>query len=66
MKRFWDTATVDPAPQGFAILLDGRPMHLPGGAVLLVRPRRLAEAIAAEWQAAGGAKGAKCRSPTRR
>jgi chaperone required for assembly of F1-ATPase len=56
MKRFWDTATANPAPQGFAILLDGRPMHLPDGAVLLVRPARLAEAIAAEWQTAGGAK----------
>jgi chaperone required for assembly of F1-ATPase len=57
MKRFWDTATVGPSDQGFAVLLDGRPMHLPGGAVLCVRPRLLAEAIAAEWQAAGGAKG---------
>jgi len=57
MKRFWDTATVGPSDQGHAILLDGRPMHLPGGAELRVRPRRLAEAIAAEWQEAGGAKG---------
>lgn len=37
----------------FAILLDGRPMHLPGGAVLRVGPEALARAIAAEWQAAG-------------
>jgi chaperone required for assembly of F1-ATPase len=57
MKRFWDTATVAPAGQGFAVLLDGRPMRLPGGAELSVRPRSLAEAIAAEWQAAGGAIG---------
>ena len=57
MKRFWDTATVAPAGHGYAILLDGRPIHLPNGPELLVRPRRLAEAIAAEWQAAGGAKG---------
>jgi chaperone required for assembly of F1-ATPase len=57
MKRFWDTAAVAPSGQGFAVLLDGRPLHLPDGAALLVRPRRLAEAIAAEWQAAGGAKG---------
>jgi chaperone required for assembly of F1-ATPase len=39
------------------VLLDGRPMHLPGGPVLLVRPPLLAAAIAAEWQAAGGGKG---------
>ncbi len=56
MKRFWDTATVAPTDHGFAVLLDGRPMHLPGGAELRIQPRRLAEAIAAEWQAAGGAR----------
>ncbi len=32
-------------------------MHLPGGAVLHVSGERLAAAIAAEWQAAGGNKG---------
>src|SRR3954463_10644556 len=32
-------------------------MRLPGGAPLVVTAPRLAEAIAAEWQAAGGAKG---------
>src|SRR5271157_3927824 len=57
MKRFWDTASVAPAGHGFAVLLDGRPMQLPGGPELRIRPRRLAEAIAAEWQAAGGTKG---------
>ena len=57
MKRFWDTAAPAPCAQGFAILLDGRPLHLPGGAVLHVGSERLAAAIAAEWQAAGGAKG---------
>ncbi|HTW68511.1 MAG TPA: ATP12 family chaperone protein [Acetobacteraceae bacterium] len=57
MKRFWNTAIASQTPDGVAILLDGRPMHLPGGAVLHVRSSRLAEAIAAEWQAAGGAPG---------
>jgi chaperone required for assembly of F1-ATPase len=57
MKRFWDTAAAAPADQGYTILLDGRPMRLPGGPELRVRPLLLAEAIAAEWQAAGGAKG---------
>jgi chaperone required for assembly of F1-ATPase len=57
MKRFWDTATVAPTDHGFAVLLDHRPMHLPGGGALRIRPRRLAEAIAAEWRTAGGAKG---------
>ncbi len=57
MKRFWDHASIAPAGPGFAILLDGKPMHLPGGATLRVGAERLALAIAAEWQAAGGAKG---------
>jgi chaperone required for assembly of F1-ATPase len=57
MKRFWDTVAVSPADRGFAILLDGRPMHLPTGPELRVRPPALAAAIAVEWQEAGGAKG---------
>ena len=42
---------------GYAILLDGKPMHLPGGALLRVEGEPLARAIAEEWQAAGGGKG---------
>jgi len=57
VKRFWDHASIAPAETGFAILLDGKPMHLPGGATLSVAAEPLAQAIAAEWQAAGGEKG---------
>ena len=57
MKRFWDQASVASSVDGCSILLDGRPMHLPGGAILRVPNHRLAAAVAAEWQAAGGAKG---------
>lgn len=58
MKRFWDRATVDKGPEGYAVLLDGRPVRLPGGTPLAVRSEKLAEAVAAEWgAAAGGAKG---------
>ena len=59
MKRFWTEATAAPAPEGtgHAILLDGKPLRLPGGAVLRVGPAALAQAIAGEWQAAGGGKG---------
>lgn len=53
MKRFWDNATLEPGDAGFAILLDGRPMRLPGGAVLRLKAARLAAAIAEEWQEAG-------------
>ena len=57
MKRFWDRATVDRGPEWYGVLLDGRPVRLPGGAPLALESERLAEAIAAEWDAAGGAKG---------
>jgi chaperone required for assembly of F1-ATPase len=57
LKRFWDNASVRRTGAGHQILLDGRPMRLPSGTPLLVRPPRLADAIAREWQAAGGAKG---------
>ncbi|MGH7041556.1 MAG: ATP12 family chaperone protein [Acetobacteraceae bacterium] len=57
MKRFWEQATLDPGADGHAILLDGRPLRLPGGVELRVGPAPLAAAIAAEWQAAGGGQG---------
>ncbi|HEX2942232.1 MAG TPA: ATP12 family protein, partial [Rhodopila sp.] len=44
-------------PAGHEILLDGRPMRLPSGNRLLIGAPRLAAAVAAEWQAAGGGKG---------
>lgn len=57
MKRFWNTAAVHWTETGHAILLDGKPMRLPSGSPLMVASARLARAIAAEWQAAGGGKG---------
>jgi chaperone required for assembly of F1-ATPase len=57
VKRFWNIAA--PALQddgSYAVLLDGRPMRLPGEAAFAVPGRVLAEAVAAEWQAAGGAR----------
>lgn len=57
MKRFWREAIAEPGPDGYTILLDGKPMHVPGGARLRVPGAALAHAIAAEWQAAGGALG---------
>jgi chaperone required for assembly of F1-ATPase len=58
MKRFWDTAAAAPHEEGgFTVLLDGRPMRLPGGGPLRLPSRPLAEAVAAEWHQAGGTKG---------
>jgi len=57
VKRFWDEAAIRSDADGHVVVLDGRPVHLPGGGVLRIRPLPLAKAIAAEWQAAGGTKG---------
>ncbi len=53
MKRFWDRAEVTTEPGGYGVLLDGKPLRIPLGGALLVPYAALAEAIAAEWQAAG-------------
>jgi chaperone required for assembly of F1-ATPase len=57
MKRFWDSAAIAPAQGGWQVTLDGRPMHVPGGAALTLPTAPLARAVAAEWQAAGGGRG---------
>lgn len=50
MKRFWTETSIETAHAGFTLLLDGKPMRLPGGENLLIDRRALADAIAAEWQ----------------
>ena len=57
MKRLWTTAVAVADSHGHTVELDDKPMRIPGGAVLRVGSAALAEAIAAEWQAAGGAPG---------
>jgi chaperone required for assembly of F1-ATPase len=57
VKRFWDSVSIEPSDGGYTVLLDGKPMHLPGGAVLTVEAETLAHAIAEEWREAGGGKG---------
>jgi len=57
VKRFWQAASIAPAPGGFQIRLDGKPMRLPTGAALTLPSEPLARAVAAEWQAAGGGPG---------
>lgn len=65
MKRFWKHAAVlepdadgptgapDGAQGGWRIALDGRPVRTPDRRVLTLPVRRLADAIAAEWDGAG-------------
>jgi len=58
MKRFWhNAAAIRGADSWFDIMLDGRPVRLPGGQQLRVPQPALAEALAAEWQRAGNAHG---------
>jgi len=57
VKRFWEQANAERVADGWEIRLDGKPMRLPSAAILVVKQRPLAQAIAAEWQAAGGGKG---------
>jgi chaperone required for assembly of F1-ATPase len=55
MKRFYKEAAIEKPDGeknggGFRILLDGKPVRTPGGNVLIVPSRILAETIAAEWR----------------
>ena len=51
MKRFHTEAAFAPAGDGFTLLLDGRQIRTPARAHLAVPTARLAETIAAEWNA---------------
>ncbi|NHN88540.1 ATP12 family chaperone protein [Acetobacter conturbans] len=52
-RRFWTHAAVEMTQRGFAVTLDGKPVMLPDRSPLEVHSRALADALAAEWQAAG-------------
>jgi len=53
MKRFYKNVSVAPAPGGFAVLLDGKPVKTPARNELRLTTRALAEAVAAEWRGQG-------------
>ncbi|HLL59906.1 MAG TPA: ATP12 family protein [Allosphingosinicella sp.] len=53
MKRFYKNAAVSEAGSGFEIRLDDRPVKTPARQPLVVPGARLADAIAAEWNAQG-------------
>lgn len=52
-KRFWKDANVVEAGDGFTVLLDGRKLRTPVKSELIVPTRKMAEAIAVEWDAQG-------------
>ncbi len=53
IKRFYKVAEAGSIAEGFAILLDGRPVRTPARAPLAVASSALAQAIAEEWQGQG-------------
>lgn len=50
-KRFYKQVTVESADNGFAVLLDGRPIKTPGRVQVVLPKRALADLVAAEWDA---------------
>jgi len=52
-RRFYKTAAAGPHAAGFAVLLDGKAALTPARKPLAVADRRVAEALAAEWEALG-------------
>jgi chaperone required for assembly of F1-ATPase len=53
MKRFYKEVSVAPADDGFAVLLDGRPVKTPARNKLVLPTEKLAAGIAAEWRGQG-------------
>ncbi len=51
MKRFYTSAQTHAIPDGFHILLDGKPVKTPKQRLLLIPTVSLAEAVAEEWRA---------------
>lgn len=52
-KRFWKEASIVEAGDGFTVHLDGRKLRTPVKSELIVPTRKMAAAIAAEWDAQG-------------
>jgi chaperone required for assembly of F1-ATPase len=50
-RRFYESATVAETPQGYALQLDGKPVHTPARRVLCAPNAAIAQKIAAEWNA---------------
>lgn len=48
-RRFYDKAAVEGGPEGYAVLLDGKPVRTPARRLLAAPARALAEALASEW-----------------
>jgi chaperone required for assembly of F1-ATPase len=52
-RRFYRNAAIASTPDGYGVVLDGKPIHTPARRVLAAPAPAIAEAIAAEWEAQG-------------
>jgi chaperone required for assembly of F1-ATPase len=52
-KRFYERAEVVETPEGFGVVLDGKPVRTPARRALAAPSRSLGETLAAEWGAVG-------------
>ena len=52
-KRFYAAAGVQESAEGYAVTLDGKPVHTPARRLLTAPDAALARAMAAEWEAQG-------------
>jgi chaperone required for assembly of F1-ATPase len=50
-RRFYENATASETPNGYALQLDGKPVHTPARRVLATPTMALAQGLAAEWNA---------------
>lgn len=53
VRRFYEAVSVARVEGGFGVTLDSRTLRTPGGTVLVLPTKALAEMIAAEWDAQG-------------
>ncbi|ARN80339.1 ATP12 family chaperone protein [Methylocystis bryophila] len=51
LARFYKSVTTAPQAEGFAVLLDGKPLRTPARAPLLLSSEALAQEVAREWEA---------------
>lgn len=65
-KRFWKSVSVEQLETGFTVHLDGRAVKTPAKNLLILPSRRLAEMIAAEWDAQQGVVNPETMPMTRR
>lgn len=54
LKRFYQDVTIEEGPEGYAILLDARPVKTPARKDLVIPNKALAKQVEAEWEAQTG------------